>query len=227
MTHLRALTAPAAWSINILTMAQSQVVSMVQIIRARWVQFLPRDALKCIARYCHSNLAFWLTALHCWSIWLSLGEHLQILGERRRSMCKLQNWHLWYKLQNQPATSDISETKQSSVQPKLIAYCRLSIETRSCLHYRSICDLVKVNLWSTFFREQNFSTRDISHTFCRSATKFGGVKRLANQIRLLSKFRELWPGSPVIPCSDMHQSFTEALALVKWFFDNFTCLPCR
>jgi len=45
------------------------------------------------------------------------------------------------------------------------------------------------------------------------------------------EFRELTPmwsgvkdyrsyfGSPVIPCGDMHQSFTDALA--KWFFDNF------
>ena len=28
---------------------------------------------------------------------------------------------------------------------------------------------------------------------------------------------------PVIPCGDMHQSFTDAL--VKWFFDNFPWLP--
>jgi len=44
--------------------------------------------------------------------------------------------------------------------------------------------------------------------------KFGNVGNLANR-NLLSEFRELWFGDPVIPCGDMHQSFTGTL--VKWF----------
>jgi len=40
--------------------------------------------------------------------------------------------------------------------------------------------------------EQNFSTRDISHTFCLSVTKFGSVRGQANE-HLLSEFGELWP----------------------------------
>ena len=48
-----------------------------------------------------------------------------------------------------------------------------------------------MNIWSTFPRA-NFSTTDTSHTFCRSATKFGTVMCLANQ-HLLPKFDELWP----------------------------------
>jgi len=55
----------------------------------------------------------------------------------------------------------------------------------------------------------------------------------------LSERNEIWPRlgvwpietyspnfmnfGPVIPCGDMHQSFTDAL--VKWFFDNFPWLP--
>jgi len=61
-------------------------------------------------------------------------------------------------------------------------------------------------------------TGDISHIFCWSATKFSRIRGLANG-NLFPKFSELWSGSPVIPCSDMHQSFTDAL--VKWFLDNF------
>jgi len=36
---------------------------------------------------------------------------------------------------------------------------------------------------------------------------------------LFPEFRELWPGSPVMPYGDMHQSFTGTH--VRWFVDNF------
>jgi len=69
------------------------------------------------------------------------------------------------------------------------------------------------------FRGTNFySTTDISHTFCRSATKFRSVGGLANT-NLFSKYRELWSWGPVISYGDMHQLFTGAV--VKWFFNNF------
>ena len=58
----------------------------------------------------------------------------------------------------------------------------------------------------------------ISHIFCWSATKFSRIRGLANR-NLFPKFSELWFESSVIPCGDMHQSFTDAL--VKWFFDIF------
>ena len=41
------------------------------------------------------------------------------------------------------------------------------------------------------FREQIFSTRDISHTFYQSATKFGSARGLANR-HLLLEFGERW-----------------------------------
>jgi len=70
-----------------------------------------------------------------------------------------------------------------------------------------------------FSGEQNFSTNDYhACTFCRSATIFGCVRGLANQ-NLFPDIRELWSGGLVIPCGDMHQSFTDAF--VKWFFDNY------
>jgi len=73
-----------------------------------------------------------------------------------------------------------------------------------------------------YFFGSNISTTDrpISHTFCRSATKFGLVRGLANR-NLFPEFREFWSGDPVIglPCEDMHRSFTDTL--LKWFLDNF------
>ena len=69
-----------------------------------------------------------------------------------------------------------------------------------------------------YFSGEQFSTTDISRIFCSSERKFGNVGVLANR-NVFPEFRELWSGGPVIPCSDMHQSFTDAL--VKWFFDNF------
>jgi len=55
--------------------------------------------------------------------------------------------------------------------------------------------------------------------FCRSTTKCCRIRGLANR-NLFPEFRELWSAGPVIPCGDMHQSFTDTL--LKWFFDNFS-----
>ena len=68
------------------------------------------------------------------------------------------------------------------------------------------------------FPEAKFSTTDMSHSFCRNATKFCSVMGLDNR-NLFPEFRELWSVGPMIPCGDMHQSFTDTL--VKWFFNNF------
>ena len=65
---------------------------------------------------------------------------------------------------------------------------------------------------------EHLPATDISHNFCRSATKFGNVRGLANR-NLFPEFRELWSGGSVIPCGDMHQPFADTL--VKRFFDNF------
>ena len=70
----------------------------------------------------------------------------------------------------------------------------------------------------------NFFARDISHTFCRSATKFGRIMDLANR-NLFPELRQLSSRSTVIPCGDMHQSFSNSL--VKWFFDNFPMFADR
>jgi len=82
-----------------------------------------------------------------------------------------------------------------------------------------------------FSGEQNFSTTDMSHTFCWSMKTFGNIGRLANR-NLFPEFRELCSRAAVtvIPCGDMHQSFTGTL--VKWFFfdkismiaDSCSCL---
>ena len=63
------------------------------------------------------------------------------------------------------------------------------------------------------FGEQKFSTTDISHTICRSATKFGSLTGLTSG-HLFPEFGELWFRGPAIPCDDMHQSSTaDALVL--------------
>jgi len=68
------------------------------------------------------------------------------------------------------------------------------------------------------FRGAKFVHNYFLHIFYHSTTKFGRVRGLANR-NLFPEFRELWSEGPVIPCGDMHQSFTGAL--VKWFFDKF------
>jgi len=71
------------------------------------------------------------------------------------------------------------------------SYCRVSIETR-------VRHIDWWQMWwptvnsSLLSGEHNFSTRDISHTFCGSVTKFGSVRGQANE-HLLSEFGELWP----------------------------------
>jgi len=80
--------------------------------------------------------------------------------------------------------------------------------------------------WMNFglrFREHNFHTTDISHTFCRNATKFGNLGELANR-NLFPEFRELWSGDSVIPCGDIHQSFTGTL-VKSGFSTPSQCLP--
>ena len=69
--------------------------------------------------------------------------------------------------------------------------------------------------------EQNYLTADISHTFCRSATKFGSVMGLANR-NLFPEFREIWSWGPVIPCGDMHQSFTDAIVNRRMVSGEYT-----
>jgi len=89
-----------------------------------------------------------------------------------------------------------------------------------------VTNLETYELWPTFPGEQNFSTTDISHTFCRSATKFGSVNLpietyFANFVKTLVLFLNKVSVSVSVPCGDMHQSFTGTLVIVKWFFDNF------
>ena len=148
---------------------------------------------------------------HCTTLLidLSLGEHLQSCGERRQGMCK----------------GGICDTKPA------IALKRSGLELKLLQSvYRNMCTAYRlVTIWwprvnfGLLFREANFSTTDISQTFCRSVTKFGRFRGLANR-NLFPKFPEFWSSGPTIPCIDMHQSFTDAL--VKWFFDNFGTSQC-
>ena len=66
------------------------------------------------------------------------------------------------------------------------------------------------------FRSTNFRQR-ISDTFCRTVTKFGIVRGLANS-HLFPVFHELWSEGPAIPCSNVHHSFTDAAVLSSVLF---------
>jgi len=67
-----------------------------------------------------------------------------------------------------------------------------------------------------FSGEQKFLTLDISHTSCRSATKFGTIRGLASQhFFQFFEFDELLSGGPAIPCGDMHQSFSDARVIFR------------
>jgi len=100
-------------------------------------------------------------------------------------------------------------------------YYRVSIETR----------VWPINWWQIWWPRVNFGL------IFRGAKFFhkGYLKHIlsehnkilqrwgmANQ-NLFPDFPELWSGDSLIPCGDMHLSFTDAF--VKWFFDNFPCLP--
>jgi len=67
---------------------------------------------------------------------------------------------------------------------------------------------------------RNFSTTDISHTFCRSATKFGNVGGMTNR-NLFPKFCELWSGRPNHAATYISPSVVRKLTFVKWLFDNY------
>jgi len=108
--------------------------------------------------------------------------------------------------------------KRSSLEPKLLQ----SVYRNSCTAYRLVTNLVtQGELWPTFPGSKIFPQR-ISRTFCRSVTKFGHVRGLANG-NLFPEFRWILVRGPVIPCGDMHQSFTGAL--VKWLLTTSPRLP--
>jgi len=96
----------------------------------------------------------------------------------------VQKWHLRYK------ASDISEIKQP--EPKLLQ----SVYRNSYTAYRLVTNLLTYGkLWPTFPGAKFFHKGYLAH-FCRSATKFGRIRGLANR-NLFPEFRELWSGGPV------------------------------
>jgi len=111
-------------------------------------------------------------------------------------------------------TKSAISLKRSSLEPKLLQ----SVYVNSCIrpiNWWHIC-WPRVN-FGLLFWESKIMTADISHTSSRSATKFGRVRGLTIR-NLFPAFRALWSGCPVMPCGNMHPSFTDAL--VKWFFDT-------
>jgi len=137
---------------------------------------------------------------HCTTLLfdLTLGERVQILGERRGGM---------YKSGICDTKPSIS-VKRSSLEPKLLP----SVYRNSCAAYRLVTNLVtRGELWPTFSGSRIFPQRISRTLFCRSAIIW---QCLANR-NLFPEFRELWSVGPVIPCGDMHQPFSDAV--VKCF----------
>jgi len=98
----------------------------------------------------------------------------------------VQKWHLRFK------TIDISETKQS--RAKVIIDCLYLLTYLVRVRPIDWWQIWRPIGWTLIFfsGEQNFSTRDISHTFWQSATKFGSARGLANR----NLFPEVGPGVP-------------------------------
>ena len=77
--------------------------------------------------------------------------------------------------------------------------------------------------FSLLFRGASFFTTDISHIFVGTRVGEEIWQRYGSgQPNLFPEFCELWCVGPMIPCGDMHQSFTDTL--VNWFFNNFSML---
>jgi len=109
---------------------------------------------------------------------LAVEEHLEILGERQgicaKVACAIQK----------PAIC----LKGSSLEANLLQ----SDYRNSCTPYRFVTNWrPRVNFG--LFPGATFATTDISHTFCRSATKYGSVRVLANR-QLLTEVPELSSG---------------------------------
>ena len=108
-------------------------------------------------------------------------------------------------------TSSICDTKpaislkRSSLEPNLVK----GVYRNSCTAYQLVTSLATGgNIFLNGYLAQFLSERDEIWQCYGSG-----------QSKLIPKFRKLWSGGPVTPCSNMHQFFTDAL--VKWFSDNF------
>jgi len=139
---------------------------------------------------------------------LTLGKHLSIYGEIGGVYVKKVAFAIQYQ-------QYLCETKQS--RAKLTP---VSIETfvRPIDWWQIWWPRVNFGL---LFHGANFFHKGYLAHFLLERDK---IWQGAGQSKLIPLFRELCSGSPaspvgLIPCIDMHQSFTHAL--VKWFFDNF------
>ena len=109
---------------------------------------------------------------------LTLGEHLQILGERRGVCTKV--------VFND--TKPVIPLKRSSLNTaKLTTQCLQKLLYGPSTGYKS------GNL-----AESNFFIASIWHTSCRSVTKFGNDGGLSSR-HLFPEFRELWSRGPGAP----------------------------
>jgi len=86
----------------------------------------------------------------------------------------------------------------------------------SCTVYRLVANLVTYRVWPTLPASKLFHNRYLAH-FLSKRNEIWQRQGLANG-NSFPEFHELWSGGPIIPCGDMHQSFTDAH--VKWFCDN-------
>jgi len=124
-------------------------------------------------------------------IYLTIGEHLQLFLWKTRGM-----WR-----------SGICDTKpaisvtRSSLEPNLLQ----SVYRNSCKAYRLVRNLVVHGDLALvyFLGKQNFSARDILHTFCRSARSLAALAVMDNR-KLFPEFRAFWSGVP--RCMRKHAS---------------------
>jgi len=175
---------------------------------------------------------------------LTLGEHLQILGERQGGMSKSGICN---------TKRDISKTKQP--EPKLLQNVYRNSSTTYRLMTFPVSKIFAQGISRILFvgARQNLAVLGVrpmdTYSYSPNLVNFGLLFRggdfdsgyLAYCLserdeiwrrwrsgqsklipRILGECQELWFWGPVIPCGDTHQSFTDTL--VKWFLTTFLCL---
>jgi len=108
-----------------------------------------------------------------------------------------------------------------SLEPKLLqclymnsctAYIYISIGDKSTMNFgHSINNIMFMLCFGLYFSESKIFPQRNCTLFVAARRNLAVFRGLPNR-KLYSEFRELWSGGPLVPCSDMHQSFIDCKA---------------
>jgi len=185
-------------------------------VRESWQKF----ATKLFDQFIHVRLQLTSYLWHLCYFWhlLLIGHHEEHPACKKPSSKVLAwssssrrtspnfGWKMRGYLYLQHKTSDVSETKQSRAKVTTV-----SIQTRIWpIDWWQSSPITYGDWWTLvyFSGEQNFSTTDILHSFCRSATKFGCVRGLANW-NLFPEFGKLWYKEMILGSTSKRPAITD------------------